>query len=70
MLMRNSEHRKIREKQKNYVSYLDTSRGLRHGHGGQDLHDRRAGDRLRHQRKRDLRADPGRLRTGLTRRNT
>lgn len=45
-------------------------RGLRHGHGGQDLHDRRAGDRLRHQRKRDLRADPGRLRTGLTRRNT
>jgi len=45
-------------------------RGLRHGHGGQDLHDRRAGDRLRHQHKRDLRADPGRLRTGLTRRNT
>ena len=40
----------------------------RHGHGGEDLHDRRTGDRLRHRRKRDLRADPGRMRHPLTRR--
>lgn len=43
-------------------------RGARHGHGSEDLHDRRAGDRLRHRRKRGLRADPCRMRHPLTRR--
>ena len=31
-----------------YVSYLDTSRGLRTGNGGEDVHHRRAGHRVRH----------------------
>ena len=48
---------------------LEFKTEARHGHGGEDLHDRRAGDRLRHRRKRDLRADPGRLWAGLIRRN-
>ena len=43
-------------------------RGSRHGHGGEDLYDRRTGDRLRHRRKCGLRADSRRMRHPLTRR--
>ena len=35
--------------------YLDTTRGIRHRHGGQDVPDRRAGDRVRHPGLGDLR---------------
>lgn len=38
---------------------MTTSRGIRHRHGGQDVPDRRAGDRVRHPGLGDLRRGPG-----------
>ena len=42
---------------KNFGSYLDTSRGLRFGGGGEDVHHCGAGDRVRHGKLRGVRGD-------------